>query len=1531
MAPTTLKVDMKRITPLRSGWFVGLLRLLSWTVMVVGVASTFGAERWGEFSSRGRGLKLGSEWLPIDDQRKLAAGGQSYQRSARFIAVKLAPHHGLASITNLLMLPGAGLQDCGISHKVSEDWWLLKLSGSLCRAHLDQPAAQTVFLQELRQLPQVESANPVCRAVGTRLALVCAGELILRLRPEVRPEDYFGARMDQARRVRGTTDQWVLRVPGCRLEEVLEQTRTRAADQRVSWVEPHFFEEAIKQTTDPLYSLQWHLENNGSGGAKLGADVKANAAWALQSGRSNIVIAVIDDGMDLLHPDLKTRLFRNVQEIPNNNLDDDHNGYIDDVTGWDFVDEDANPSAVEVDDEHGTAVAGVAVASANNSVGVAGIAYGCSVLPLRFASGKFSSRTDLLEGIYYAAGRNADGIGRWRGADIINISYGGSFSFALQDAVAWAAQYGRNGLGTPVFASSGNEASKWSSIDIPIGSILGGGTYRIGFRYVKDSSDILSVGEDLARIDDVALVAPDLQTIRTSALGVQGRQDFELTTFPPTGWLTSGSRSTLLPTTTISGAFNGTGGRVSVQLRPQLNSQWSELITPPLALTGDEMLRFKVYISSEGDELAEIGYDGLILRVYDPQGGFLFPIDDPSWPGHPLIWGDPPVQEGLTYPARYSEVISVGASTDVDRRAAYSQYGPELDFVAPSSGGWHGIVTTDRTGTNGYNTKSDYFNDFGGTSAASPLAAGVGALLLSSNPGLSSEDLRQLLRQTCDRIGVDSYVEGRNDLYGYGRLNAARALQRLDVLRFSVSPLPSVVHLGEQYSFSAAITNGGKVLLPSVAITNTLPDYAQIVSISQSLGSASATTREVVFQLGDLKPGAGARVEVVLTATEQGTGVHRYTVSTNRSWGYSLTRTAHAELPRLSIHDTAVLEGDSGTTNAAFVVSLSAPLKVPLTVNFSTSSLFADSTSFIATNGFIVFPPGSTNEQVFVQVTGDLVDEETEFFFVDITANSEVILDNRFALCEILDDDEPPLVSIASTAVIEGRRGNSSFPLSVFLSEPSEKEISVRWVTRPGTALAGKDFIASTGLVFFAIGEQRVDVNLQVVGDSVVEPDEQFFVDLLSPIDATLGQSNAVVTIVNDDGLPGKLDHFGLITPVEPLYANQPFPLQILALDALGHSVTDFVGQVSMHFSFPPTVALSNQFEQGLNGFVISNTFGHGKGLWHWSGGRAVAEGHSRTHSIYYGRGESAAGGGNFNVGTNEGVVVSPPINLQATGLNALLTFAYYMQVQTNQTRDLATVEISTNAGLSYVTLASAGDPSQTNFVKDTKGKWLTAAMDLTPFVGNTVLLRWHFNSVDALLNSTEGWYVDDVLVTLGNNPASVLQPELTEAFVNGQWLGNVSIGGPIKSGTIKVDLDSDYVSASEALEIFAFPDLNRNGLPDPWEARYGLSAASDTPAEGDPDGDGASNREEYLAGTNPLDPFSVLRISRSWIADGQFHLDFNTVGGRFYGVESGPEGERVEWTPTPDRLRGDGNLRTWTVPIRTNAPLSLHRLRILP
>ncbi|MCC6350365.1 MAG: S8 family serine peptidase [Candidatus Eisenbacteria bacterium] len=175
---------------------------------------------------------------------------------------------------------------------------------------------------------------------------------------------------------------------------------------------------------DPHLPTQWHL------GTSVAA-VRARPAWDLETGSPNVPIGIVDTGVDVAHPDLAAKIWHNLGEIPANGLDDDGNGYVDDVTGWDFGDGDADPSPTPMIDPvagvdvgwHGTFVAGLAAAATNNGDGIAGVAWGCPVMPLKVA--------DAAGDIPLSAVTEAVGYAIDNGASVLNFSLGTSDTTAL--------------------------------------------------------------------------------------------------------------------------------------------------------------------------------------------------------------------------------------------------------------------------------------------------------------------------------------------------------------------------------------------------------------------------------------------------------------------------------------------------------------------------------------------------------------------------------------------------------------------------------------------------------------------------------------------------------------------------------------------------------------------------------------------------------------------------------------------------------------------------------------------------------------------------------------------------------------------------------------------------------------------------------------------------------------------------------------------------------------------------------------------
>ena len=173
--------------------------------------------------------------------------------------------------------------------------------------------------------------------------------------------------------------------------------------------------------------------------------IQADAAWNVSTGNANVVVAIVDDAVEITHSDLSASIWNNPGEIPNNGIDDDNNGYIDDVNGFDVADSDndPNPDNPVSSYDHGTHVAGIAGATTDNNTGIASIGFGISLLPVK-ATNSATGVTHGYDGIVYAV--NA-------GADVINMSWGGSGSSTTgQNIINWA-----NNQNIVLVAAAGND------------------------------------------------------------------------------------------------------------------------------------------------------------------------------------------------------------------------------------------------------------------------------------------------------------------------------------------------------------------------------------------------------------------------------------------------------------------------------------------------------------------------------------------------------------------------------------------------------------------------------------------------------------------------------------------------------------------------------------------------------------------------------------------------------------------------------------------------------------------------------------------------------------------------------------------------------------------------------------------------------------------------------------------------------------------------------------------------------------------
>ncbi len=270
------------------------------------------------------------------------------------------------------------------------------------------------------------------------------GEVLVRFGVEVtergREEIATSRGARRKGRLRGESGLERLEVgPGQGVAAVAERLRRQPG---VEFAEPNFLvrHEQVSPS-DVRFSEQWALRNTGQNGGSAGSDVSAPGAWQETVGSYSIVVAVVDSGIDFTHPDLAANRWANPGETADNGLDDDRDGYTDDVSGWDWV---ADSGVVRDEQGHGTAVAGLIAAEGDNGRGVAGVMWRSSLMSLRVLdSSGTGDVASAVEAIDYAVAH---------GASVINCSWGtDADSQFLKETIERA---GRRGV--VVVASAGN-------------------------------------------------------------------------------------------------------------------------------------------------------------------------------------------------------------------------------------------------------------------------------------------------------------------------------------------------------------------------------------------------------------------------------------------------------------------------------------------------------------------------------------------------------------------------------------------------------------------------------------------------------------------------------------------------------------------------------------------------------------------------------------------------------------------------------------------------------------------------------------------------------------------------------------------------------------------------------------------------------------------------------------------------------------------------------------------------------------------
>ena len=276
-------------------------------------------------------------------------------------------------------------------------------------------------------------------------------------------------------------------------ENVPEKAEELLNSGSFNWVEPNGFMRGCVTPNDSMFFRQYGLQNLGSFNLTFStydSDSDLPEAWNIEQGDSNVVVAVLDGGIALAHPEFAGRIWQNYAENPTNNTDDDLNGYIDDYQGWNFA-YDINSPADDLG--HGTSVAGVIGANGNNAIGLAGVDWNCKLMICKVLdSTNYGSYADIADAIYYAANN---------GADVINMSFGGGSSSVITNAVQYA--YSNNVV---MCASSGNgntSTPSFPAADSLVLAVGGSNAWDVRYQFSNYGShlDVVAAGDYIYVLD----------------------------------------------------------------------------------------------------------------------------------------------------------------------------------------------------------------------------------------------------------------------------------------------------------------------------------------------------------------------------------------------------------------------------------------------------------------------------------------------------------------------------------------------------------------------------------------------------------------------------------------------------------------------------------------------------------------------------------------------------------------------------------------------------------------------------------------------------------------------------------------------------------------------------------------------------------------------------------------------------------------------------------------------------------------------
>ena len=927
----------------------------------------------------------------------------------------------------------------------------------------------------------------------------------------------------------------------------------------VAYAEPDYTVRIAATPNDPQFSSLWGLHNTGQTGGTADADIDAPEAWDLTTGASSTIVAVIDTGVDYHHPDLAGNMWVNAGEIPGDQVDNDANGFVDDVHGYDFINEDANPLD---DNGHGTHVAGTIGATGDNGAGVTGINWNVQIMALKFLGANGSGSTsDAIRALNYAV---------QMGAQISNNSYGDSqfsqaFRDALEDArqanhifVAAAGNNGGNNDASPFYPAAydatnlisvaatdhQDRLASFSNYGLTTVDLAAPGVNILSTTpnntYAQNSGTSMAaphvagvaglvrsvhpswgyqqvIDQVLGSVDFIPALAsrtvtggrlnaaravgvPDADGPRVLAVDPSGATSGPVSSFRVT-FNESIDPASLTPADVVS--FVGPSGNIAIAgtaaVAGTQNRQFEISFAPQAAKGTYSMILGPSILDTAGNAMNQDG-DTTNGEVPDDRFTTSFEIGDV----HVLPSSDVPLALSMfstvTSTLSVNQDLGIG-DLDVKVNISYPEAGV-LGLTLISPGGMRVPLASSRDFL-GPNYEDTVFDD----EAPQSIAEGAAPFAGSYRPQSPLSVLDNTSAQGLWRLEVSV------PWFWSGTLNSWSLFVVAQPPRIWVSD----VTLSE--GDSGTVTADFIVSLSNVSGDVVSVDFATADDTATAPGDYTAASGTLTFAPGERTK----TVSVVVQGDTLDEPDERFVLNLANAanaaisdgQGVAIIRNDEA---RLSVGDLAIVEGDTGTASAVFTVSLSAASNQSITVDYLTADTSATSPGDYQTaSGTLTFASGETTKTVAVAVIGDARNEADETFSLNLANATNAVMDRATGMATIENDDPLPAITIADAAVTEGNAGTKNLNFLVRLSAPSGRAVSVEYATLAGSATAASDFAATQGTLTFSPGQTSKTLTVTINGDASSEPDETLLLNLTSPDGAILLDAQATGTIQNDD------------------------------------------------------------------------------------------------------------------------------------------------------------------------------------------------------------------------------------------------------------------------------------------------------------------------------------------------------------------------------------------------------------------------------